>query len=226
MTLQLKLAVRGNLQEFFAKEFRILEVSVTSGIRQHAAALQGDLRRETSRALNKGGGGGKVARAWRRRVYPTTGASVGSASVIWSKAPKIIRAFEDGTTIRARRKQYLAIPTENAPKLGSNRKKIQPSNWPESRFGKLRFVKTRRGAILVADNLRGVVSRKTGKTSFRSGSKRKKGGPVVMFILVPQVNPRKRLNIERTVERRLPTLVNAISTNYNRGAESITGLFQ
>ncbi len=224
MTLSLRLALRGRLSEFYDREYAILERAVTGAIRTHAQSLKGDLRQDVRRGL--AGRGSRVANAWRHRVYPTTGASVGAKSIVYSKAPKIIRAFEEGTTLRAKKGRYLAIPTENAPKLGSNRKKIQPSNWPEGRFGKLRFVKTRKGAILVADNQIGRTSRKTGRTLFRLRGERsrQKGQPVVMFILVPQVNPRKRLNVERTVNRRFRTLVDLISANYNRGVQSLSEL--
>jgi hypothetical protein len=140
-----------------------------------------------------------------------------AASLIYSKAPQIIRAFDEGASIRARRGRFLAIPTENAPKRGTDRKRISPSNFPEQRFGQLRLVPRKNGpSLLVVDGVSASFSRKTGDLrGFRKASDRaRRAGAglttVVMFVLVPQVKLGKRLDVEREAERwssKLPLLI-------------------
>ena len=66
--------------------------------------------------------------------------------------------------IRSRRGRFLAIPTENAPRKGTDGRRISPSTFPEHRFGPLRFVPRSSGpSLLVVDGLRASFSRKTGE---------------------------------------------------------------
>ncbi len=66
--------------------------------------------------------------------------------------------------IRSRRGRFLAIPTENAPRKGTDGRRISPSTFPEHRFGPLRFVPRPNGpSLLVVDGLRASFSRKTGE---------------------------------------------------------------
>jgi hypothetical protein len=124
---------------------------------------------------------------------------------VYTKAPQIIRAFDEGTVIRSRRGRFLAIPTENAPRKGADGRRIRPSTFPEHRFGPLRFVPRSSGpSLLVVDGLRASFSRQT--EGFRRATERaRRSGQglttVVMFLLVPQVKLRKRLNVARAAER-------------------------
>ena len=119
--------------------------------------------------------------------------------------------------IRSRRGRFLAIPTENAPRKGTDGRRIRPSTFPEHRFGPLRFVPRQSGpSFLVADGLRASFSRKSGELrGFRRATERaRRSGQglttVVMFLLVPQVKLRKRLDVARAAERwsgQLPALI-------------------
>jgi hypothetical protein len=110
--------------------------------------------------------------------------------------------------IRSRRGRFLAIPTENAPRKGTDGKRISPSTFPERRFGPLRFVPRPSGpSLLVVDGLRASFSRKSGELrGFRRATDRarERGDgltTVVMFLLVPQVKLSKRLDVARAAER-------------------------
>ena len=137
--------------------------------------------------------------------------------LVYTKAPQIIRAFDQGAVIRSKRGRFLAIPTQNAPRKGTDGKRIRPSTFPEHRFGPLRFVPRRNGpSLLVVDGARASVSRKTGELrGFRRATERaRRSGQglatVVMFLLVPQVKLRKRLDVARAAERwstQLPALI-------------------
>lgn len=211
--MDLKLAIVGDLQKDLDRDLRAIEKGVTTAVVEQGDEAHLALRRETQARLGK-----KVARAWRKKKFPA-GASMSPAMFIYSKAPKIVRAFSEDTLIRSKDGFFLAIPTENAPKRGVGRKRISPANWPEHRFGRLRFVYRRSGpSLLVVDGLRASHSRKTGEfRGFRKNQgKSKRGGTytrlqgsqtVVMFLLVPQARLKKRLNpkkIERDHSRRLP----------------------
>ena len=83
---------------------------------------------------------------------------------MYTKAPQIIRAFDEGAVIQSRRGRFLAIPTENPPRKGTDGRRISPSTFPEHRFGPLRFVPRSNGpSLLVVDGLRASFSRKTGE---------------------------------------------------------------
>ena len=127
----------------------------------------------------------------------------------YTKAPQIIRAFDEGAVIRSKRGRFLAIPTESAPRKGTDGGRISPSTFPEHRFfGLLRFVPRPSGpSLVVADGLRASFSRQTGELrGFRRATDRaRRSGQglttVVMFVLVPQVKLRKRLDVARAAER-------------------------
>lgn len=198
-----------------ARQFRRdFKRAVRTGFRQGGDGAKRDLRGQVLRArLGLG-----VARAWRHRLFTDGPFTV--TAFVWTKAPDIIRAFDRATVIRSRDGFFLAIPTENAPKKGRGGKRIDPTNFPEERFGPLRFVFRRgRPSLLVVD---GLVARGGKRGGFRRATIRKatknrgefvalKGLTTVpMFTLVPQVTTRKRLNVDFVAVKwvnRIPGLV-------------------
>jgi hypothetical protein len=170
---------------------------------------------ELRRQVTSAGLGHRLARTWRDKHFDNRG--LDAASLVYTKAPQIIRAFDQGTVIRSKSGLWMAIPTPNAPRRGVGGKRINPSNFPEHRFGALRFVYRRSGpSLLVVEGLRASVSRKTGQLrGFRRASERARRtgqgvATVVMFLLVPQVKIPKRLDVARAAEHwlaRLPALV-------------------
>ena len=209
--MNLTATIARSLQADLRSELRDIERAVTSGTRDAGRSLKTELRGQVSSA----GLGQRLANSWRDRHYPNR--KLDAASLVYTKAPQIIRAFDDGAVIRSSRGRFLAIPTENAPRKGTDGKRISPSTFPEHRFRPLRFVPRRSGpSLLVVDGLRGSVSRKTGQLrGFRraTGRARQSGQgatTVVMFLLVPQVKLPKRLDVARAAERwsaQLPALI-------------------
>ncbi len=149
-------------------EFRLISAAVSAGVKEAGVGLRNELRRQVVSA----GLGTRLARTWRERTYRNEGHN--AASLVWSKAPQIIRTFDEGAVIRSRSGFWLAIPTPAAPKRGVGGKRISPSTFPEHRFGPLRFVYRRRGpSLLVVEGLRASYSRKTGELrGFRKASER------------------------------------------------------
>jgi hypothetical protein len=76
--------------------------------------------------------------SWRDKHYPNQ--KLDTASSVYTMAPQIIRAFDEAAVIRSMRGRFLAIPTENAPRKGTDGKRIRPSTFPEHRLGPRRFV--------------------------------------------------------------------------------------
>jgi Family of unknown function (DUF6441) len=209
--MKLVAALARSLQADMQVELRTIERAVTTGTRDAGRGLKTELRRQVGSA----GLGQRLANSWRDKHYPNQ--KLDAASLIYTKAPQIIRAFDEGAVIRSRRGRFLAVPTENAPRKGTDGGRISPSTFPENRFGPLRFVpRSSRPSLLVVDGLRASISRKTGELrGFRRATDRARQSgqgatTVVMFLLVPQVKLPKRLDVAREAERwsaQLPALI-------------------
>ena len=209
--MKLGAAIVGSIKADLEAEVRRIERAVPAGVKEGGVGLKGELRKQVVGV----GLGGRLARTWRDRHYPNRGHD--AASLVWSKAPQIICTFDEGTTIRSKDGFWLAIPTPSAPKRGVGGKRINPSNFPEHRFGPLRFVYRQRGpSLLVVDGVRvnattGRVGRRAKGGAYTKTGRMKAGmATVVMFILVPQVKMPKRLDVKRAAERwvgRLPELI-------------------
>jgi len=210
--VKLAATMAGSVLAGMQSEVRSISKAVTAGVKDAGRGLKGDLRKQVVAA----GLGPRLARTWRETTYPRGKSSMRAATLVWSKAPLIIRTFDEGAVIRSKSGLWLAIPTPAAPKRGVGGKRINPSNFPEHRFGPLRFVYRRNGAsLLVVDSVRinksGRVGRRAKGGAFTKTGRMKQGiATVVMFIMVPQVRLKKRLDVKREVtrwERRLPGLI-------------------
>jgi Family of unknown function (DUF6441) len=209
--MKLVATIARSLQAAMQAELRGMERAVASGTREAGRGLRTELRQQVTSA----GLGQRLANSWRDRHYSNR--KLDAASLVYTEAPQIIRAFDEGAVIRSRRGRFLAIPTENAPRKGTDGKRISPSTFPEHRFGPLRFVPRPSGpSLLVVDGLRASFSRQTGQLrGFRRATDRARSRgqgltTVVMFLLVPQVKLRKRLDVVRAAERwsaQLPALI-------------------
>jgi hypothetical protein len=209
--MKLAATLARSLQSDMQVELRNIERAVTTGTRDAGRGLKTELRRQVGSA----GLGQRLANSWRDRHYPNQ--KLDAASLVYTKAPQIIRAFDEGAVIRSSRGRFLAIPTENAPRKGTDGRRISPSTFPEHRSGPLRFVPRPTGpSLLVVDGLRASFSRQTGELrGFRRATDRARCGgqgltTVVMFLLVPQVKLPKRLDVVPAAERavaQLPALI-------------------
>jgi hypothetical protein len=205
--MKLDMRIQADLTGWVGSELARGAVAVTNVVRRTTRKIEKNLE-----AAIAEGGLGRLARAMQSKVYPDQ-PSLGAAGLIWAKGkntPRVLEAFATGATIRTRADgdaTFLAIPTEAAPKRGRDGKRIEPDNWPNERYGRLRFVYRRSGpSLLVVDDLRarrgksGGYSRnvrkaKTGETKVRATG----SATVVMFVLVKQVRLRKRFDFEGTV---------------------------
>lgn len=191
-----RVALLGDLRKYYAEELALERRAVTEGIEETAEDLLFDLRRD----VVSGGLGVRLSKSWRVKHYPGRNKySLGAASEIRTGAPKLIRAFNEGMVIKSSEGLWLAIPTKEAPKRGVGRKRLTPSNFPENRFGPLRFVYRKTGpSLLVVDSQR--QTKKGGYTRSRSKRALKTGyglSTVIMFTLHKQVRMKRRLNVRR-----------------------------
>lgn len=218
--MKIKATMVGGISKL-RKDLKIYDIKLRRAGKQSAKAGVEHLKKELRQQAESARLGNKIANAWRGAVYPKTGDSLNAAGAVWSNVPHIISAFDKGKIIRVkdRPKHYwLAIPTENAPKrggVGSERLSLTPANFPAHRYGKLRFVpKGENFAYLVVDNLR---------ASYAKGSKVMRGYKkannkairtqqgiisIVMFHLIRQVNPGKRLDVAGAADRAHAFFVN------------------
>jgi hypothetical protein len=192
-------------------ELRDIERAVATGTRDAGRGLKTELRRQVSTT----GLGPRLANSWRVRRYPNQ--KLDAASLVYTKAPQIIRAFDEGAVIRSRHGRFLAIPTENAPRRGTDGRRISPSTFPEYRLGPLRFVPRQSGpSLLVVDGSARLVQQADWAAARLPAGDRpgpstgRRPGAVVMFLLVPQAKLRKRLDVARAAEgwsAQLPALI-------------------
>jgi hypothetical protein len=104
--MKLAAAIARSLQADMQAELRDIERAVATGTREAGRALRTKLHRQVGSA----GLGQRLANSWRDRHYPNQ--RLDAASLVYTKAPQIIRAFDEGAVIRSRRGRFLAIHRE------------------------------------------------------------------------------------------------------------------
>jgi hypothetical protein len=209
--VRLLAAIQGDLNALLTAELRNAERAVNAGVRAATDGLKTELRRQITGA----GLGTRLANTWRGEVYPKGQPSIGAAGFVWSKAPGIVGLYAEGAVIRSKQGLFLAIPTPAAGRYGDARQKITPGNWERIHGMRLRFV-YRRGSpsLLVADNARltkrGRATANIGRSKGVAFTRISGRTTVPLFILVPQVTVRKRLDVDGAAQKwiaALPRLV-------------------
>ena len=165
---------------------------------------QTEIKTAWRQQITAAGLGRRLANTIRGATYPQGDVSLNAASLVWAKAPEIIDAHERGALIRSENGFWLAIPTEAAGRLPRGRR-MTPLGWERQNRMPLRFVyRPGRAALLVADdarvNARGLARRKGGKRRKRDGILTG-AQTVVVFVLVPQVKLKKRLDLHADATR-------------------------
>jgi hypothetical protein len=195
MNPRLLVALRGDLEKIMKQEVSAAERAITLGVRETTDHLKTELRDQVTGA----GLGKKLAFTWRGKTFPQGRMSINAAGFVWSNAPQIISAFDMGAIIRSRTGAYLPVPLPAAGKL-AGRKKLTPKNWEQHNNQKLVFVKRKGGnnPILIAENMR---ARKGKRGGFTKAKTNKGLTTVPMFVLIPQVSLKKRLDVKSAVAK-------------------------
>jgi hypothetical protein len=112
--MKLATTIVRSLQMGMQTELRGIERAVSAGTKAAGQGLKAELRRQAASA----GLGQRLANSWRDKHYPNQ--KLDAASSVYTMAPQIIRAFDEGAVIRSRRGRLLAIPTGKAPRKGTD----------------------------------------------------------------------------------------------------------
>ena len=202
----IRLEVLGDIGAMMAAEITAGEKAVTKAVGDAGNSLKTAWRGQITGA----GLGQRLARTIRAAQYPKGKPSLNAAVLVWSNAPVIIGAHDTGPLIRSRNGFWLAIPTAAAGKSARGGR-ITPGEWERRRGLRLRFVYRRNGpSLLVAEgrlNARGV--------GVASRSKTGRGLTTVpIFLLVPQVKLRKRLDFARDAKEAQAQIPGAIVAHW------------
>ena len=191
--MKLKVQFTPDLVALMQAEITAGEKAVSAAMREAGTSLKSDWRGQITRA----GLGRRLANTIRSETFPKTEPSLSAAALVWSKAPVIIGAHDTGPLIRSKDGFWLAIPTPAAGK-STRGGRITPGAWERRTGLRLRFIYRRRGpSLLVAE---GRLTKKGRAVASRSKTGRGLT-TVPIFLLVPQVKLRKRLDLARDAER-------------------------
>ena len=204
--MKLKLDITPDLVAMMAAEIRAGERAVTTATREAGNNVKSAWRAQITGA----GLGQRLARTIRSEQFPKGRPSLSAAAVVWSRAPVIIGAHDSGPLIRSRDRFWLAIPTPAAGKSARGGR-ITPGEWERRSGLRLRFVYRRTGpSLLVAEGRLNARGRAVASRS-RTG----RGVTTVpIFLLVPQVQLRKRLDLARDAARAQEAIPGAIVANW------------
>lgn len=136
--MRIHAAVSGDLEKLMEMELQAAGAGVVRGVTETSLGTRDRLRAQVATA----GLGPNLEKAWRTRVYENR--ALDAAALVYSKAPMIHSAFDEGAEIFASgRRKWLTIPTPECVALfghrtagglgtrgGNRRRSISPSNWP------------------------------------------------------------------------------------------------
>lgn len=191
--MKLKIAFDPDIVALMQAEIAAGEKAVSAAMREAGTSLKSDWRAQITGA----GLGRRLANSIRSQTFPKSSNSLNAAALVWSKAPVIIGAHDTGPLIRSRDGFWLAIPTPAAGK-SIRGGRITPGEWERRTGLRLRLIYRRRGpSLLVAEGRLNTKGR-----AVASRSKTGRGLTTVpIFLLVPQVKLRKRLDLARDAQR-------------------------
>jgi len=221
--VKLGATIGGDLRRMLAAEVQAGERAAMTAIRAETEQVKQELRQQVTSAF--AGNARGVANAWRSKVYPKSGQSLRPAGLVSTKVPAIIDAFERGALIRPKGGQkFLAIPTGFNRQGGRRgaKPRISAQQMVASGQGFLRPFKSGRGFVwclpvrqgertgrrrapLIAGGIAAVATaRRKGAAAWQQSLLAQ--GFVPMFLLLPQVQLTKRLDVKGAAERGLRRL--------------------
>jgi hypothetical protein len=207
----MKLGLEANLDEDtlrgFPQVYARAEYAVTLAMQRAAATIKDQMRSE----VRKAGLGNKLANSIRSRAYPERTKSINASALVWTNAPEIINAHLKGSLIRSKSGFWMAIPTEAAGK-GAQGQRITPSEWQRRRGLDLTLIsRPGKPGLLISEGRLTKAGRAT-KSRSKTGRGRQS---IVIFILVPQVKLRKRLDFNAAINRAAAALPSVIVQNWS-----------
>jgi hypothetical protein len=191
--MRLRIDIHPDIIAMIQAEIAAGEKAVSGAMREAGTSLKSAWRGQITGA----GLGTRLGNSIRLASFPRSGDSLNAAALVWSNAPVIIGAHDTGPLIRSKNGFWLAIPTAAAGK-SSKGGRITPGEWERRTGLRLVFIyRRRRPSLLVAEGRLNSTGR-----AVASRSKTGRGvATVPIFLLVPQVELRKRLDLARDAQR-------------------------
>jgi hypothetical protein len=229
MDFEVRAALSGNLDQEIEKRRKYLARALTASVHDVADRLKDEWRQQVDSA-----GLGRLRGTIRTDAFPKgrPSMSLRPAATIYTKAPKIIAAFEEARTVRSPSGKLLLMPNPEVWPGGRVRAATRfYQDGPDGsaqlkaarqRFGPLKVIPPRGGkaGMIVAEGRETRSGRKRGLTARERASResvpgwdrRNKVQQLVIFWLVPRARLKQRLNsagLRKDFERRAPALVEA-----------------
>lgn len=213
--------VTGDLASMLEEERHAIAAGLRRGMEAAATTVQADLRSQVRGA----GLGAGLEKAWQKQTYPKNAGShtLSPAALVFSKATLLHQVFAEGATITASSGRYLAIPTKDAEALGlaeagttrggngvggiARRRSMVTEAIQRLGAANIVTLPTAKGRKLIAYKI--PTGRGPGKAFRVRGGRSvafRRGALVGLFILVPQVRLRPRLDIAGARQRAENTL--------------------
>ncbi len=172
--------------------------NITRGMKAAATALKEDYRDQ----IEKAGLGKRLGRTWQAKTYPQSGQSLDPAGYVYSKAPLIMDSMiAPRNIVPTGGRKYLAIPTANVPRKGRG---LMSPEEVENAYNQDLVIRPAKNGRNLLGFVNVIPARN--KKGFRRASKSRlaSGRPVklvLMFVFVPLVRTKQRLQFEATAEK-------------------------
>lgn len=219
----LGIAVKGDLEKYQREEIDLMKKANLYALRVGGEQFRSRLAGQTGNSL-----GSRMARTWQARVYPNGGTN--PSALIYSKAPRIISAFLADTVILPKKGRYLAVPTgfNRAGGRKGGKARVSPKEMVESGQAFTRPRKNGPGLIwfLTVGKAQVRGSKKVRDIAIAGGlvqvgryGRRTRdilaARAVPMFILVPSIHLKRRIDAQREIQRISDDLPGLLSEGFD-----------
>lgn len=208
MTVRITASNSGPFARFIGAALDDLAAAVTGAVGAATDGMKDDLRAQAAAT----GLGQRFGQMLRGDVYPRGGRvslqAAGEVRPNGRRAEMLFKVYSEGTTIRGKGGQWLAIPTPNVPLRrgqgrGGGSKRMTPVEVEAAFNQELRFAYGRKAgtAVLIMDEAVKSRSKAGGYRPRTAGRRSRKAESVVMFVLRRSVSVQRRLQPEKIVEK-------------------------
>lgn len=189
--MRIDVTVQGDLRALMRREAETGRKSVTQAMTGVGALAKAVWKQQVVTA----GLGARLSNTIKAEVYPKGKPSMNAAALVYTKAPKIVGAHEQGPLIRSNGGFWLAIPLPGTMK-SSRGGRITPAEWEQRTGRRLQFIYRKgRNGLLVDTGAVKTGARTTGRDGFSRAARGFRNRTVPVFALVRQVKLRKRLDL-------------------------------
>ncbi len=220
MTVRITASNSGPFTRFIGAAMEDLAAAVTGAVGAVTDGMKGDLRAQAAAS----GLGVRFGNMLRGDTYPRGGKvslqAAGEVRPNGRRAEMLFKVYSEGSTIRGRGGQWLAIPTPNVPLRrgqgrGGGARRMTPVEVEALFNQELRFAYGRKAgsAVLILDEAVKSRSKAGGYRPRTPGRRSRKVESVVMFVLRRSVSVRRRLQPEQIVDKwagMVPALIDAL----------------